>query len=213
MIKNINKILLIIACFCILNVFSPISTRAYEYKFTPDELIKIVDPYIVEDFRSYTIKNQEELISKIGLENFNSLNERLSIANREKRAALNKDAVHDIHMAILREAGATVNAEWWGKRIKTPNRTVAIKVRKLANTFGTASSVSGFRAGLIAAKISTIPGFGTPAAIAGALVGLISLADSVTWSTVSDKVADKINDGIYNLTIDINAWMMEVKVY
>lgn len=177
------------------------------------ELIKVIDPYIVENVYSYSIVNKNELIKKIGLENVKKLEKRLELANLDKAESLNRDAVHEVHIEILRRAGASVESLWWGKRIKTHNRTTAINVRRLANAFTGDAGDAGVVSALAATGISFIPGLGTPAAIAGAVVSVVSWADSTTWNKVATQVSDKIDEGEYNLTIDINAWDMEVKVY
>lgn len=221
--KKIVKLTTILTLFiCMFGTVAPMVTYAKEtdsnssnkkHEYTTTELIEIVDPYIKETFNSYSIQNKEELISKIGLDNYKTLEQRLEIATKEKQASLSREAVRDAHIQILRRAGATVEAHWWGKRIKTHNRTTAINVRKLANAFSGAAGTAGMETALLAAGISFIPGLGTVGTIAGAVVGVISWADSSTWSSVSSKVADKIDEGKYNLTIDINAWIMDVQVY
>ncbi|MDY6062450.1 MAG: hypothetical protein SPI53_01430 [Erysipelotrichaceae bacterium] len=221
--KKIVKLTTIFTlCMCMFGTLAPMVTYAKEidsnisnknHEYTITELIEIVDPYIKETFNSYSIQNKEELISKIGLENYNLLEKRIEIATREKQELLSRDAVYDIHVQILRKAGATVEYHWWGKKIKTYSRTVAINVRKLANGFSGAAGTAGMKIALLAAGINFIPGLGAAATIAGAVVGVISWADSSTWSSVSSKVADKIDEGKYNLTIDINGWNMDVQVY
>ena len=66
---------------------------------------------------------------------------------------------------------------------------------------------------LISANLAFVPGLGEAATVAGTLVSIVTWADSTTWSKVFDLVASKIDDGEYNLTIDINAWNMDVRVY
>lgn len=221
--KKIVKLTTILTLFiCMFGTVAPMVTYAKEtdsnssnknYEYTTTELIEIVDPYIKETFNSYSIQNKEELISKIGLDNYKTLEQRLEIATKEKQASLSREAVRDAHIQILRRAGATVEAHWWGKRIKTHNRTTAINVRKLANAFTGSAGDAGFISAMIATGIGFIPGLGTPATIAGLVVGAISWADSTTWNNVATQVANHIDSGKYDLTIDINAWMMEVKVY
>ncbi len=189
------------------------TTNNTQIKYSINDLVKIVDPYIEESIASYKINNPNELKSKIGIDKFNALQKRLEIANKEKKSALNRDAVHDVHIKVLRAVGATVESHWWGKRIKTYNRTTAINVRKLANAFTGIAGDAGIVAALTATGIGFIPGIGTPVAIAGVVFGVVSWADSTTWNNVASKVANKIDEGKYNLTIDINAWIMDVQVY
>ena len=42
---------------------------------------------------------------------------------------------------------------------------------------------------------------------------LIAFANSKTWSDVAYKIGLKIDEGEYNLTIDINRWILDVQVY
>lgn len=219
--KKIVKLTIFTLCICMFGTVAPIVTYAKDtsnisnknHEYTTAELIEIVDPYIKETFNSYSIQNKEELISKIGLKNYNLLEKRIEIATIEKKKLLSRDAVRDIHIKILRKAGATVESHWWGKRIKTDSRTVAINVRKLAHGFSGIEGDAGMISALLFTGIGFIPGVGQAAAIAGVVSSVLSWADSRTWSSVAEKVADKIDEGKYNLTIDINAWIMEVKVY
>lgn len=184
-----------------------------KYEYTGTQLIEIINPYIKETFNAYSIQNENELISKIGLENFKSLEKRIQIATVEKRDSLSRAAVSVSHERILRQVGATVESHWWGRRIKTYSRDVAINVRKLAHGFSGDAGSLGLTTSLASMGIGFIPGLGTAAAIAGTLLGVMSWADSSTWSDVSAKVAAKIDEGQYNLTIDINALIMNVQVY
>lgn len=68
-------------------------------------------------------------------------------------------------------------------------------------------------AALAAVGIGFIPGVGGVTSIAGFLVSGIAWADARTWSAVSSGVTKKIDVGKYFMTIDINKWDMEVKVY
>lgn len=110
----------------------------------------------------------------------------------------------------MRAAGATVNRYWWGTKINTYNRTNAINTRNLANSF---SGDAGIAVALAAVGIFFIPELGTAATIAGAIVGVISWADSRTWSTVDSLMTNKIDSYRHVLTVDINKWIMEVKCY
>lgn len=49
--------------------------------YTFDELITIVDPYIKETFLSYSIINEQELLTKIGAKNLELVKKRLDQAN------------------------------------------------------------------------------------------------------------------------------------
>ncbi|NLC05006.1 MAG: hypothetical protein GX778_00575 [Erysipelothrix sp.] len=175
-----------------------------------EELIQIADPYIVESLWDYQIINGEELKSIIGEELYTSLEIRIEEASSEKRQELKRDAVLDVHITVLRAAGATVNRYWWGTKINTYNRTNAINTRNLANSF---SGDAGIAVALAAVGIFFIPELGTAATIAGAIVGVISWADSRTWSTVDSLMTNKIDSYRYVLTVDINKWIMEVKCY
>lgn len=93
------------------------------------------------------------------------------------------------------------------------NRKMAIDVRNLASAFSGSAGIEGMASAFGAAGISFIPGFGSAGTVIGVILGAISWADSTTWSTVSSKMANKIDEGKYNLTIDINAWNMDVQVY
>lgn len=178
-----------------------------------ENIISVVDPYIEETTFEYKIKNEAELIQKIGQDKVNSLKNYLVEASKEKQKALRREAVKDVHVSILKKAGASVSSHWWGKRIKTPNKTVAVKVRKLASDFSGASGDAALVATLTAFGIGFIPGFGTASSVASAVVGVVSWADARTWSKVSEKMLSKIAAKKYKLTIDVNKWNMEVKVY
>ncbi|TFU95368.1 hypothetical protein [Granulicatella sp. 19428wC4_WM01] len=206
--------------FCVGNSILPVTVNAESTNIAvkdisckDQDLIKVVDEHIVETMTSYQIIKPDELKEKIGVDNFNKLQTRLVIANKEKSESLNREAVQDIHIQILRQVGATVESHWWGKRIITHNRDTAINVRKLANAFTGTAGDAGIVSAMAAAGIGIIPGLGTPAAIAGIITGVISWADSTTWNNVATQVANNIDSGKYNLTIGINAWIMEVKVY
>lgn len=209
---KLKSIFLSVISILMLILINPLPVSANS-TFTPSELIEIVNPYILETVRSYELKNESELISKIGSENVASLKIYLIEASKEKAALLRRDAVLDIHITVLRLAGATVDRYWWGTKIKTETRQVAINVRNLANGFSGAAGTLGMTAALIAAGISFIPGLGTAATIAGVVIGITSWADSTTWSNVSMLVANKIDLYQYKLTIDINKWVMDVQVY
>ena len=94
-------------------------TNRNNKQFSFQELIEIANPYIVENFYSYSIVREDELKGKIGEINFKTIQLCLEIANKEKLEKLNRDAVSDEHISILRAAGAEVSSEWWGKRIRT----------------------------------------------------------------------------------------------
>lgn len=153
-------------------------TNRNNKQFSFQELIEIANPYIVENFYSYSIVREDELKGKIGEINFKTIQLCLEIANKEKLEKLNRDAVSDEHISILRAAGA-----------------------------------EGLKYALISANLAFVPGLGEAATVAGTLVSIVTWADSTTWSKVFDLVASKIDDGEYNLTIDINAWNMDVRVY
>lgn len=178
-----------------------------------EELIQIADPYIVESLWDYQIINGEELKSIIGEELYTSLEIRIEEGSSEKRQELKRDAVLDVHITVLRAAGATVNRYWWGTKINTYNRTNAINTRNLANSFSGDADDAGIAVALAAADISFISGLGTAATIAGAIVGVISWADSRTCSTVDSLITNKIDSYRYVLSVDINKWIMEVKCY
>ena len=189
----------------------PMSISAHSY--SPSELVDIVNPYINETYRSYELINEEELISRIGWEAVESLKVYLVEASRQKAKSMRRDAVQDYHTVILREAGATVQRYWWGTRIKTNTRPVAINVRNLSYGFSGDAGTEGMLTALTLAGIGFIPGYGTAATVVGMVVGVVSWADSTTWSNVSMGVANKVDLYQYKLTIDINKWIMEVKVY
>ena len=188
-------------------------TNRNNKQFSFQELIEIANPYIVENFYSYSIVREDELKGKIGEINFKTIQLCLEIANKEKLEKLNRDAVSDEHISILRAAGAEVSSEWSGKRIRTYDRETAIKVRKLASGFSGDAGAEGLKYALISANLAFVPGLGEAATVAGTLVSIVTWADSTTWSKVFDLVASKIDDGEYNLTIDINGWNMDVRVY
>lgn len=196
----------------ILCLFVPINAESSEV-MNANELIEIVNPFIVETFSGYEIDNAEELKNILGDELFLSLENRLVEASDEKRRSLSRDAVLDVHITVLREAGATVDRYWWGTKINTHGRTNAINTRNLATSFSGHAGDAGVIAALTAAGISFIPGLGTAATIAGAIVGVLAWADATTWSTVGTLMTNKIDSYKYYLTIDINKWIMEVKCY
>lgn len=123
--KNIKRKLIVLSIVVFfIQAFLPnlvnaqnINEFVVEYQnYTAKELIDIVDPYIVENFDSYRISNEQELLHKIGRNNYDSLQERLEVANEEKKLGLHKEAVKDIHILILNQVGARVTSEWWGKK-------------------------------------------------------------------------------------------------
>jgi hypothetical protein len=209
----IKKICILVIVFIML---FPSSTFAYsgiptvETDLSKQSLIEIVDPHIVENNSVYSIINEKELINKIGIKNVQSLKEYLVIASNENSV---KNAVNDIHIAILRDVGASVSKHWWGTKILTPSQNVAIKVRDLASAFSTQMGDAAMLTALLLAGVGFIPGYGSPAAIAGIVVGIWGWADARTWSTVSSLMSTHFVSNRYLLTIDINKWIMEVKVY
>ena len=86
-------------------------TNRNNKQFSFQELIEIANPYIVENFYSYSIVREDELKGKIGEINFKTIQLCLEIANKEKLEKLNRDAVSDEHISILRAAGAEVSSE------------------------------------------------------------------------------------------------------
>lgn len=185
-----------------------------------EDLISIIDPYVVETVSSYKLVNENELATIIGQDKVDSLKLYLKEASKEKAKSLNREAVRETHIRILEMAGCNVSAHWWGKKVvlaKTNNtayaKSRAKNVRDLTEAFSGAAGDAGMTTALAAAGLSFIPGLGTASSIAGLLVGGIAWADARTWSTVSSGVKKKIDVGKYFMTIDINKWIMEVKVY
>ncbi len=212
--KKITTTLLgIIMCVSLVFPMQVTANEVKHTKLTYNELITIADPYIKKVGVYFKITNENELHSILGEEYYDMVVTRVKEANIELAKTYSKDAVTDIHVKVLRKAGATVEYHWWGKRILTNSRTVAINVRNLANGFSGEAGKDGVVEALTLAGISLIPGLGTAATIAGAIVSVASWANSATWSEVKQKVAEKIDVGIYNLTIDINGWVMDVRVY
>lgn len=216
--KYIKKSVLLVCILTLLfggvtSFSTNVAAQEVSDKVNSNELINIVDPYIKETRLAYKVKNEKELIQKIGYERVKSLKAYLIEASKDKERSLGRDAVHFIHMHILRYVGASVTSHWWGKRIITRGKAVTEKVRELASLFSTYASTAGLAAGLISIGLAFVPGAGTAAAIAGAVTGIISWADSLTWSKVSEGMLRRMNRNDYYLTIDINAWNMEVKVY
>ena len=211
--KATSFLLAFIMCISFIMPTQAYASEVENKKFTYNELITIADPYIEESGIAFRITNSDELRDILGNEYYTLVENRVKAANAELGETLDRDAVTDTHVAILREAGATVEYHWWGKRVLTNSRSVAINVRNLANAFSGAAGTAGMETALLAAGISFIPGLGTAATIAGVVVGIVAWADSTTWSTVNQKVAEKIDVGKYKLTIDINGWDMDVQVY
>lgn len=209
---------LLVSGFCIAPVSAQDNAQTgvavQEKELSYSDVIKIADPYIGMDGIFYQMNNEEELKNVLGSFYFQQVQERIIDANKEiAESSKTREAVHDVHIAILRANGNTVTAHWWGKKIKTYGRTNAINTRKLTNSFSGAAGDAGIAAALAAAGISFIPGFGAAGTVAGVVVGLISWADSTTWNKASTGIANKIDAGKYNLTVDINAWNMDVQVY
>ena len=209
--NHLKKLCLFLFSVSVLFLTSPLDIQATYV--SPSELIEIVNPFIRETYRSYELINEEELVTQIGWETVQSLKTYLVEASRQKAESLRRDAVQDYHTVILKEAGASVQRYWWGTRIKTETRQVAINVRNLSNGFSGDAGTEGMLTALTLAGIGFIPGYGTAATIAGMVVGVASWADSTTWSSVSNGVANMIDLYKYKLTVDINKWIMEVKVY
>jgi hypothetical protein len=178
-----------------------------------ESLIEIVDPHIIENNLVYEIINEKGIINKIGEKSVQSLKDHLILASIEKNENSTKNAVNYIHILILENIGATVTKHWWGTRILTPSKSVAINVSNLASLFSTEISDKAMLTGLLLAGVGTIPGAGTPAVIAAVLVGLFGWADARTWATVSSLMSSQFVYNKYLLTVDINKWIMEVKVY
>ena len=59
-------------------------TNRNNKQFSFQELIEIANPYIVENFYSYSIVREDELKGKIGEINFKTIQLCLEIANKEK---------------------------------------------------------------------------------------------------------------------------------
>ncbi|MEF9962035.1 MAG: hypothetical protein RR945_03290 [Erysipelotrichaceae bacterium] len=209
---------LLVGVFCIAPVSAQENAQSgvtvQEKELSYSDVIKIADPYIEMNGMFYQINNKEELENILGNFYFQQVQERIVDANKEiSESSKTREAVKDVHIAILRANGNTVTAHWWGKKIKTYGRTNAINTRKLTNSFSGAAGDAGIAAALAAAGISFIPGFGAAGTVAGVVVGLISWADATTWNKASTGIANKIDAGRYYLTIDINAWNMDVQVY
>ncbi|MGB4985749.1 MAG: hypothetical protein WBO70_08255, partial [Erysipelotrichaceae bacterium] len=171
-------------------------------------------PYIEKDGLFYKISNEDELRNILGDKYFGLVEDRIVVANEEiEKTNIDRDAVHDIHIAIMEANGNTVEALWWGKKIKTYGRTNAINTRDIMSGFSQTASDAGLLAALTVARIGFIPGYGTAATVARIAVGLISWADEATWSKASGAIAKQIDIREYYITIDINAWNMDVQVY
>lgn len=213
--KEIIKIsLAYIMTFALFLGFLPIgNVHAANEDLSYFEVIEIADPYIIKEGMYYEISNKDKLNNLLGDLYFEKVVVQVDNANKEISKSMTREAVHDVHIAILEENGNTVTSHWWGKKVKTYGRINTINTRNLMNAFGTAASDAGILTALTAAGISFIPGFGTAATVAGAVVGLISWADARTWSTASSLITSKIESQKYYLTIDINAWNMDVQVY
>lgn len=219
MSRIIKFLTIIIFSFSIFSISKPQVLKAdlldtkIEKIYSASELINIVNPYIKETFRAYTIENKEELIAKIGFKNYQSLEKRIIEANKRKAKSLNRDAISIDHFFILHKAGAKIESHWWGTRLKTDSRDVAIKVRNLAHGFSGDSGRQGLISSLIVSGLSKIPVIGNLIEAVGLIHNLIIYADSKTWSDVAYKVGLKIDEAKYNLTIDINQWILDVRVY
>lgn len=194
--------------------FMPIEIYAQEKELSYFELVEIADPYVETDGLFYRISDEDELRAVLGDEYFGLVEERIVEANKEiEKTCIDREAVQDVHIAVLRANGNTVEAFWWGKKIKTYGRTNAINTRDIMSGFSQTASDAGLAAALAAAGIGFIPGYGTAATVAGIAVGVISWADATTWSKASTGVAKQIDVGKYYITVDINAWNMDVQVY
>lgn len=209
--KKLFKILVaVLFVVCLM----PTGVFAQEKEISYFELIEIADPYIEKDGLFYKISNEDELHNILGDKYFGLVEERIVEANEEiEKTNINREAVHDVHIAILEANGNTVEAFWWGKKVKTYGKTNAINTRDIMSGFSQTASDAGLVAALTAAGISFIPGYGTAATVAGIAVGLTSWADATTWSKASGGIAKQIDAGEYYITIDINAWNMDVQVY
>ena len=208
--KLFNGLISLAIAICLM----PIGISAQEKEMSYFELIEIADPYIKTDEMFYKISNECELRNILGKEYFSLVEERIAEANKEiEKTSVDREAVHDVHIAILQANGNTVEAFWWGKKVKTYGRRNAINTRDIMSGLSQTASDAGLVAALTAAGISFIPGYGTAATVAGIAIGLISWADATTWSKASSGVAQQIDVGEYYITIDINAWNMDVQVY
>lgn len=212
--KFFKKSFLSVLVLTLLLSFSNIQKVSAQQKQLPKEqIMEIVNSHVKKVWQGFYIENENELVDKIGVENVDSLKKQLKKQNELLALERNRNAVSNIHIFILRYVGAKVETHWWGTRIKTSNKETTIQVRKAAEMFSSSTSTAGFITGLATIGIAFIPGVGNVAAIAGLLVSAISWSDAETWSDVASKIADKGDYGIYNLTIDINAWYKDVRVY
>ena len=209
-----KKLLKIIVAVAFVVCLTPIGVFAQEKEMSYFELIEIADPYIEKDGLFYKISNEDELRIVLGDKYFGLVEDRIVAANEEiEKTSINREAVYDVHIAILEANGNTVEAFWWGKKVKTYGRTNAINTRDIMSGFSQTASDAGLLAALTAAGISFVPGYGTVATVAGIAIGVVSWADATTWSKASGGIATQIDNGVYYITIDINAWNMDVQVY
>lgn len=215
--KSVIKVVLgamVVGVGC--NIASPTVSYAENVRtvqnYSSNKLIDIVNPYIVETFNSYYIRDEKELLQKIGQTNLEIVKQRLVVANKEKRAALQRDAVTLDHINILRAAGIDITSHWWGKRIKTYSQRDANVVRRMASIFSSKASGNASAASVLGFLSGLVPGYQLPSILAS-ISSLVMGADADTWDKVQDLVTEEVIYGNYNLTIDINAWNTEVKVY
>lgn len=196
--KKRNLLLLVGTTLLTTQGVLPSMVRAEEVRqqsVSDNDIIKVIDPYIEEDFYSYRISNEKELMSKIGIPNYMKLQSLLTTANKRKRAALKRSAISYVHSEALRMAGATVENHWWGKRIRIRNIRIAKRVQELAKNFSIHSS-----------KESVIKGVSSifSHSIKSLFQSGVEMLNSDTWSKISREIERRKYYGSFY--IDVNDW-------
>lgn len=180
---------------------------------TTEDIIFIVDLYIKEITFEYKIENVAELAQKIGQKELNSLKTYLIGASKEKSYSLQRAAVSLLQVATIKAVSAIITSHWWSKKIKILNKIVFTKLQKLVYAFSSAEGDKGLFCGILTERLSFAPEYGQVATLAGLGISIKSWADSKTWSTVTSKMDAIIKMKKYKLTVNVNSWNMEVRVY
>lgn len=173
---------------------------------TTQQLIDIASPHVKRVYQGFVLENEEELVKKIGLDKVKSLKDHLKKQNFEIFQERYRDAVQNNHIDLIRKLGAKVERPFWGTRIKTSTKNQSSGVRELAKYFGGKSSAESVTTALFSM------GFSWLGPVLGAW-SIVTAFDAITWGLVSEGIADRLLEGKTSLTIDINGWILDVKVY
>lgn len=208
--KRLIKYFMVIA---IIFTIIPCNVFAKDEELSYFELIEIADPYVDKNDIFYKIKCKNELRNILGDYYYSLIEERVNDANAEIRKSMNRDAFNAEIIAIFKANGNTVEEFWWGKKIKTYGYTNSKNTRNIMYAFATAENDKTIQAALVAAGISFIPGYGAVGTIFGLATGAILWANAKTWTKAYEGIEKKMQSGVYYITIDINSWNMDVRVY